>query len=356
MSTSDSRKVSNSFVRACAEGRHAEVMLMIAAGQDVNQFDMGLDEGGGWRGTDGHEPNSLLRNGVQMAIRNHDLKLLEILDEAGVDFDFMIDGHNAYKDDRGQVQYPRGKADVLAMCVDSGFLDGVKFFHDVKGRPFPQGYDERGQFLLRAVGGNLSMEPPKTNQNRVALVEYLIEDQGFDADYSGPRNERPLTASASPGVDYRIMETILRQGVNPNYDSRKPTHGQLNGLRKAFRGEQRMDDIFSIIDKAETLLLMRVAHDSIRSDDEDADAAYEEKHTQNAWRKLQLLLDHGADPLYENNDGYCALDYFQDESALRLGFVDGERSDAVHKILDEAARRQPNAGDSGLDDLDGGPA
>lgn len=334
MSSSPSRKVSNKFVRACAESRHAEVLIMLALGEDVDQYDTGIDEGNGWQAADGNVPNSFGQNGLQVATRNKDLKMLEILDQAGADFNYFEDG---YRSPKGQGARP---VDVLKDAVTAGFYDGVIYLQNVKKRFFPTDYDEQGALLIEAIRGARGDKSFEDQGDRLKLIQYMIEDKGFDANYVGPANQRPLTKAAESDVDHKILEFILECGVNPNYDARPAKKG-LTAFRKLAQKDQRMNDIFNLIDKNETLLLSRIIYDSIKSpeDSELDDPEPLEKSIKNARKKLDCLLKYGADPYFENNDGYSAIDFFHDITMLRLGIAQTQSADEIHRLLEEAAQK-----------------
>jgi len=330
MSEKDQKLVSNKFVRACAERRHADVMLLIALGEDVNQIDKGIDGG--------HEPNSYGQNGLQMAMSNNDMTLVKILDDAGVNFDF-VDRH-------GQ------PVDILAETAGDGFYEGVKYLKDVKGFAFPTDYDERGSFLNNAIGRWTRMDKPEVADSRVKLVRYLIEEEGFDADYMGQLNERPLTCSAKFAVDYRIADIILEQGVNPNYDARRAgsyrkvivADGFKAALQKAMEERQGVRDAMAFAKKGATLPLLEVLSacavfkedGNSKTPDEDM-IAWCERKIDNARKKLDSFLRHGADPYFANNDGYSAIDFFLDEGNLRL-FGNWDDLDELHRKMEEAAQ------------------
>lgn len=332
------RRVSNKFVRACAEGRHADVLILLALGEDVDQFDKGFDEGEGWVAADGNQPNSFMQNGIQMAIRNNDLKLLEILDNAGANFDFVIDGQGMENDENGKMRRIKVREDLIKKAVISGFYEGILFFQK-KGYRLPQTPEEQGDLLLTSIRYADCFRPNKVEDQRLPLLKYFIEDCGYDAYYSNDRNETALSLSAERSVDWQITEYILQQGVNPNKDCRPPEEDKgSSGLRALFEKDHRLKSIVKMVDKGGTLPLCRVAMDAIRITEEDEDVNHEDDSAANALKKLRVLLAYGADPYFENNDGYSTVDIFQDTDAIKIGYTGSESADEVHKILDEAGR------------------
>lgn len=365
----EERKVSNPFVRACAEGRHDDVLLMIAEGADVDQFDEGFAEGDS-KWTDGNEPNSFMQNGLQMAIRNNDMTLLRILDHAGADFAFKEDKWIPDPENEGRNKRAKVVADMLDDAAHHGFYEGFMYLIDHKGFTLPHDEDVRGALLLSAISGG-SMGELAEDNDRVGLVKYLIEDQGFDVNYVDSRNRRPLTEAVGRETDSEILKLILGKGVNPNYDNRvvpkykisfaetfkESVDENMSGgfamfermgrVMKKYRTTPLSEAVFNAVmyhgrdperTDPETEKYLAELSSAEREREEQRQARYlasEQRIAVYAIEKVRLLLQHGADPYFKDNDGVCAMDYFYDDDAIEMGLVRGESAKFVEGILQD---------------------
>lgn len=365
----EERKVSNQFVRACAEGRHDDVLLMIEEGEDVDQFDEGFADGDS-KWTDGNEPNSFMQNGLQMAIRNKDMTLLRILDHAGADFAFKEDKWIPDPDNEGKNKLAKVTADLLRDIAYSGFYEGAMYVLDHKGFTLPTDSDERGDLLLAAISGG-SMGGSEEDDGRYRLVKYLIDEQGFDVRYTDDRNRQPLSAAVGRETDSAILKLILSKGVDPNYDNRVVPKYKLS-FADTFKDsvDDNMPGGFSLFERMgkvmgkyrntplneavfnavmfcgrdresidpETEKYMAELSPTQREKEEERQARYrirDQKMAAFALEKVKMLLEHGADPYFKDNDGVCAMDYFYDDDAIEMGLVRGEAAKLVEGILQD---------------------
>lgn len=365
----EERKVSNQFVRACAEGRHDDVLLMIAEGADVDQFDEGFADGTS-KWTDGNEPNSFMQNGLQMAICNKDMTLLRILDHAGANFAFKEDKWIPDPDNEGKNKKAKVTADLLRDTAYSGFYEGAKYLLDHKGFTLPDDSDGRGDLLLAAISGG-SMSECEENDDRYRFVDYLINDMGFDVHYIDERNRRPLSAAIGREADSAILKLILSKGVNPNYDNRVVPQYKIS-FAESFKEsvDDQMPGGFSLFQRMSRVMekyrntplneavfnaVMACSRDTGTRDPETEkylaglNPADREKAEQREARsrvrkqkiatyaieKVKLLLQYGADPHFKDNDGISAMDYFYDDDAIEMGLVRGEAAKMVEGILQD---------------------
>ena len=365
----EERKISNQFVRACAEGRHDDVLLMIAEGADVDQFDKGFKEGD-WQCTDGNEPNSFMQNGLQMAISNKDMTLLRILDEAGADFAFKEDKWIPDPENEGKNKKAKVTADLLGDMAHAGFYEGFLYLLSHKGFILPTDSDARGNLLLSAISGG-SMDECEESGSRFALVKYLIDDQGFDAHFIDNRNRRPLSEAVGRETDSAILKLVLNKGVDPNYDNRvvakykisfsdmfkDSVDDQMPGgfslfermgnVMKKYRNTPLSEAVFNAVmycgredeqQDSETEQYLAELSPTEREREQQRMAKYRVRQKEIAGyslEKVKMLLEHGADPYFKDNDGVCAMDYFYDDDAIEMGLVRGEAAKVVEGILQD---------------------
>ena len=365
----EERKVSNRFVRACAESRHDDVLLMIAEGADVDQFDEGFKEDD-WQCTDGNEPNSFMQNGLQMAIRNKDMTLLRILDHANADFAFKEDKWIPDPDNEGKNKKAKVTADILGDMAHSGFYEGFMYLLSHKAFTLPSDSDARGELLLAAISGG-SLDEYEESDSRFALVKYLIDDQGFDVHYINDRNRRPLSEAVGREADSAILGLILSKGVDPNYDNRVVPKYKIS-FADTFKEsvDDNMPGGFSLFERIGNVMgkyrntplnaavfnaVMCCGREDEQQDPEtekylaELSPAEREREEQRmtkyrmrqkqisgyALDKVRMLLEHGADPYFKDNDGVCAMDYFYDDDAIEMGLVRGEAAKLVENILQD---------------------
>ncbi|MEC7028269.1 MAG: hypothetical protein VXW91_01245 [Pseudomonadota bacterium] len=365
----EERKISNQFVRACAEGRHDDVLLMIAEGADVDQFDKGFKEGD-WQCTDGNEPNSFMQNGLQMAIRNKDMTLLRILDQAGADFAFKEDKWIPDPENEGKNKKAKVTADLLGDMAHAGFYEGFLYLLSHKGFTLPTDSDARGNLLLSAISGG-SMDECEESGSRFSLVEYLIDEQGFDVHYIDDRNRRPLSEAVGRETDSAILKLVLNKGVDPNYDNRvvakykisfsdmfkDSVDDQMPGgfslfermgnVMKKYRNTPLSEAVFNAVmycgredeqQDSETEQYLAELSPTEREREQQRMAKYRVRQKEIAGyslEKVKMLLEHGADPYFKDNDGVCAMDYFYDDDAIEMGLVRGEAAKVVEGILQD---------------------
>jgi len=341
-SDQDEKKISNQFVRACAEGRHDDVLMMLEDGADVNQFDEGFKRGD-WQSSDGHEPNSFMQNGIQMALRNKDIALLKMLDEAGADFDFKIDGQSIEQEDGSYIR-EKVSSDLMGSAAQNGFLNGALYLVAHKGYSFKLESAAQGALLLSAIDGN-----------DYEFVRFLIEEQNYDAGFISERNQRPLTKAVNAETDNKILALILSKNIDPNYDSSVHSLYKIefaesfkNDVDELFGGFSRLKRMRDVMSKHRNTPLSSAVFNAVMESPrgivsgalDEEDDFYPERY-ENALQQVKLLLQYGADPDFIDENGVSAMDYLYDDEAITLGLVTKTNSEQIGALLREARQNKP---------------
>jgi ankyrin repeat protein len=319
------RKISNIFVRHCAENNLEEVARLLAAGEDPNQIDKGIkvktDDFEAHQ-PDGNEPNSFGSNGMEMAFQNHNMKLVRMLVEGGADPYFINDHFNKH-------------LSMLESAIGSGFVEGVKYLLDECGCELAcsDGKSPRNELIMKAIridsmASKDSAKDAEKAANALAMLRYLVEEHMLKPDYVGERNQRPITYANGIGYDSSLLKYFLDKGVKPNFDAKvKPL------LKLAF-AEGAKNDVEDITKESFSSFELMMRLSKKYSGTLLAEACFEGDIP-----KVEILLSYGADPTYADSEGVRAIDLFMDKQFEKSVFWKEDEHGNINKMVAEATKR-----------------
>lgn len=304
--------VSNVFVRACAEGRLSDVRAMLIAGEDPDQIDHGipdLEEGAitSW-GWDGYEPNSMGRNGLEMALRTQNLALLELLDEYGADFRFpkphVFAGH---PDGDGGV-FPKSEPfNCLLGCAMNGFFEGFKYVIEQQKQDMPSEEEEKEHLLYWAADGG-----------SLLLTQHLLQDHDYSALLTEERSREYLEMCVREDAHTpSLLRCFLKNKPDLNYDTYEKVDNSPNKVADPFGIFDGLDEdpFVLLLESYKRSLLGRVLLGALINQGRDRDVFDMYK------KKAQILASYGADPEFKDMKGVAPLSIFEDVNAEVLGFL-----------------------------------
>lgn len=314
---------SSLFVRAAADGDIEAVRRMIGEGADVNQRDPGFKIDENWTTRDPRRPNSFQSTALEMAVRTHNLPLLQLLHDAGADPSLP---------DRGR------PSSAVQLALGVGFLDGVRYLVDGQKHPLKDAQGRSDAWLLVSAIRTFEDREVADNGRRASSIEmlhYLVGEKGIDPAMKTENGVTAASCANGSNVPGEVLEYLYSIGAVPFATA------AITSLVEVKMHPQLADDLTGMGVEGGLGLFEEASRISKRFGSNST--LLNESVFYGDVEKVRIHLRNGAGALVGDAEGvnaYGVLDILKKQPDTAI-FTYREEHEAVKAALDESLANRP---------------